>query len=211
MATVRITKELTNDIIDNAKAKFRDSIKKAEDSRPGHHWGDYIYEVIFGKYVPIMAQLPDGFIGTMSRVHVHRVGVHGVQLYFEFSAPKMWPGTLPPQAPAENHYNSSLLLNSSPVWNDLHAEVEAWKDRCAAARKRSQEFTEGVSKVLENFSTLAPALKEWPPLWELVPDWAKNKHEEITEKRSKADKPTVDKDVLGRLTGAITAAKLGGL
>jgi hypothetical protein len=210
MATVRITKELTNDIIDNAKAKFRDSIKKAEDSRPGHHWGDYIYDAIFGEYAPIMAQLPDGFIHKTNRLLVHRVADLSIQLYFEFSAPKMWPGTLPPQAPAENHYNSSLLLNSSPVWDDLRDEVKAWKDRCEAARKRSQEFTEGVSKVLENFSTLAPALKEWPPLWELVPDWTKNKHKEITEKR-KADKPTVDKDVLGRLTGAITAAKLGGL
>jgi hypothetical protein len=212
MATVRITKELTDAIIDNAKAKFHDSIKKADDSRPGHHWGDYIYDAIYGQYVPIMAQLPAGFIGTINKVLVRRFGPYQIDLYFEFSAPKLWPNCLPPQAPVENHYGNALMLDSShPVWDDLHAEVKAWKDRCDAARKRSQEFTGGVSKVLENFSTLAPALKEWPPLWELVPEYYKNKHKEITEKRSKADKPAVDKDVLGKLTGAITAAKLGVL
>lgn len=210
MATVRITKELTNDIITAAKAKFRDSIKKAEDSRPDHHWGDYIYDAIYGEYAPIMAQLPAGFIHATNRMLIRKVGPHSIDLYFEFSAPKLWPGTLPPEAPAENHYSQALVLDHSPVWNDLRDEVKAWKDRCEAARKRAQEFTEGVSKVLENFSTLAPALKEWPPLWELVPDWAKNKHKEITEKRQ-SDKPAVDKDVLGKLTGAMTAVKLGGL
>ena len=210
MATVRITKELTTDILAHARAKFSDSIKKAEDSRPDHHWGDYIYDAIYGEYAPIMAQLPAGFIHTTNRVLIRKVGPYLIDLYFDFSAPKLWPGTLPPEAPAENHYSQALTLDDSPVWNDLRAEVMAWKGRCDAARKRSQEFTEGVSKVLENFSTLAPALKEWPPLRELVPDWAKNKHKEITEKR-KSDKPAVDKDVLGRLTGAITAAKLGGL
>jgi hypothetical protein len=210
MATVRITKELAGNIIANAKDKFIDGIKKAEASRPDHHWGDYIYDAIYGQYVPIMAQLPAGFIGTASRLHVRKVGGHNMELYFDFSAPKLWPNCLPPQAPAESHYSHSLILDSSPVWDSLVAEVAAWKDRCAAARKRSQEFTEGVSKVLENFSTLAPALKEWPPLWELVPEYAKNKHKEITEKRQSV-KPNVDKDMLGRMTGAITAAKLGGL
>jgi hypothetical protein len=210
MATVRITKELTKDIISAAKAKFSDSIKKAEDSRPDHHWGDYIYDAIYGEYAPIMAQLPAGFIHTTNRVLIRKVGPYPVELYFDFSAPKLWPGTMPPEAPAENHYSQALVLNNSPVWNDLLDEVKAWKDRCDAARKRSKEFTEGVSKVLENFSTLAPALKEWPPLWELVPDWAKNKHKEITEKRQ-SGKPAVDKDVLGKLTGAMTAVKLGGL
>jgi hypothetical protein len=75
---------------------------------------------------------------------------------------------------------------------------------------RSQEFTEGVSKILSSFSTLAPALKEWPPLWELVPEHAKNKHKEITEKR-KADKPSIDNSTLNTLTAAMIASKLGGL
>jgi hypothetical protein len=210
MATVRITKELTNDIIDAAKEKFKDSIKKAVDSRPDHHWGDYIYDAIFGAYAPIMAQLPDGFIGTTSRVHVRKVGGHNVDLYFDFSAPKLWPNCLPPEAPAENHYSSAISLDSSPVWDNFLAEVIAWKGRCDAARRRAQEFTEGVSNVLSSFSTLAPALKEWPPLWELVPEWTKNKHKEITEKRQ-SGKPNVDKDVLGKLTGAMTAVKLGVL
>lgn len=138
MATVRITKELTDAIIVAAKAKFFDSLMKAADSRPDHHWGDYIYDAIFGAYAPIMAQLPDGFIGTSSGVHVREVGGHNTELYFDFSAPKLWPNCLPPQAPAARNYSDSLILDSSPVWDNLLAEVVAWKDRCDAARRRSQ-------------------------------------------------------------------------
>jgi len=67
-----------------------------------------------------------------------------------------------------------------------------------------------VASVLNSFSTLAPALKEWPALWELVPDYAKNKYKEITEKRG-ASKANIDKEMLGWMTGAMTAAKLRGL
>lgn len=210
MATVRITKDLTEDILRNAKNKFGDAIRKAEASRPDHHWGDYIYDAIYGKYAPIMAQLPDGFISTTNRVHVRKVSGHSVDLYFDFSAPKLWPNCLPPQGPAESHYSHAISLDSSPVWDALLAEVVSWKGRCETARKRAQEFTEGVSTVLGNFSTLAPALKEWPPLWELVPEPVKERHKEITVKEKK-EKPSVDRNTLGRLTGAMTAVKLGGL
>ena len=210
MATVRITKELTDAIVNNAKGKFADSLRKAEDSRPDHHWGDYIYDAIFGMYTPIMAQLPTGFIPTRDRVTVRRVGIHPVEMYFDFTTPKPWPAVLPPSPPAELHYGGAVMLDASPVWDNLLKEVQDWRERVKVAIERRQEFIQGVANVLSSFSTLAPALKEWPPLWELVPEYAKNKHKEITEKRS-ADKASIDKDMLGKMTGAMTAAKLGGL
>jgi hypothetical protein len=211
MATVRITKELDKHIIQNAKVKFKDSIAKAEASRPDHHWGDYIYERIFGDYIPIMEQLPAGFFGTTTEIRVQTVGSAPCNLPFNLSTPRRWPNALPEDAPARRSYSgAALTLTDDLVWGELYAEVVAWKDRCDKARLRAQEFTEGVSKILSSFSTLAPALKEWPPLWELVPEYAKNKHKEITEKR-KSDRSTIDSSTLNTLTAAMTASKLGGL
>jgi len=211
MATVRITKELSETIISNARAKFSGAIKRAEDSRPDHHWGDYIYEKIFGKYIPVMESLPDGFIPTTTTIRIQSVGGLSFNLAFDLTRTRRWPAALPPKAPAEqNYYGGTIRLKDDLVWGELYAEVAAWKDRCDKARRQAQEFTEGVSKILSSFSTLAPALKEWPPLWELVPDYAKNKHKEITEKR-KSDKPALDNSTLTTLTAAMAASKLGGL
>jgi hypothetical protein len=63
-----------------------------------------------------------------------------------------------------------------------------------------------VTKVIEAHATLAPALKVWPPLWELIPDEYKDRHREIKVQGKK--EVTIDVD-LGKLTAMSTAAKFG--
>jgi hypothetical protein len=63
-----------------------------------------------------------------------------------------------------------------------------------------------VKKVTEAYSTLAPALKAWPPLWDLIPEDVKNTHRKIVE-RTKND-VVLDVDI-GKLTALSTAAKFG--
>lgn len=212
MATVRITKELADTVLQKAKGKFHEHLVKAESSAPtGTQWGDYIYDKTFGKYLPIMQQLPTEFFEHRTGITVQRIGGQYVNLTFEMSSPMPWPKRTPADAPAEvSGYGGSFIsLKDDPVWDQLCAEVTAWKTRCDAIRRQSQEFTEGVSKLLSSYSTLAPALKAWPPLWELLPEHIKNKHKEITV-RNKPEKAAPDVDTT-RLTAVMTASKLGGL
>ena len=211
METVRITKELTEAILGKARAKFTDRIKAAEESAPtGTKWGDYIYDKLFGQYVPIMNQLPAEFFNRRDSIAVQRINGEYINLTFTMSSRKPWPAYLPEDAPVEQvGYGNSIALSDDLMWGELYAEVMAWKQKCSAVRKQAQEFTEGVSKILSTYSTLAPALKAWPPLWELVPERTKNKHKEITE-RKKPEKAAPDVDV-NRLTAVLTASKLGGL
>jgi hypothetical protein len=213
MATVRITKELTDIVRQRAKGKFHDRLVKAENSAPtGTQWGDYIYEKILGQYLPIMQQLPTEFFEHRTRIATQRTGYgQYVNLTFELSSPKPWPKNLPADAPAEvSGYDGSFIsLKDDPVWEQLCAEVTAWKTRCDAIRRQSQEFSDGVSKLLSTYSTLSPALKAWPPLWELLPEHIKNKHKEITV-RNKPEKAAPDVDTT-RLTAVMAASKLGGL
>lgn len=209
MATVRITKELTEQITDNARAKFADRIKAAEATAPVG-WGDYIYEKLFGRYIPLMEQLPEEFFDVADKIAVQRVGGQAVNLHFTLSSRKRWPKRLPADAPAEvNYYGGALILKDDLMWGELYAEVVAWKDKCAAILKQAGEFTEGVSKILASYSTLSPALKAWPPLWELVPEHTKNKHKEIVE-RKKPEKEVPDIDTT-KLTAVLAASKIGGL
>lgn len=212
MATVRITKELTDIILRGAKGRFHDRIVKAENSAPtGTEWGDYIYGKTFGKYLPIMQQLPIEFFEHRTGFTVQRISGEYVNLTFEMSSPMPWPKNLHADAPAEvrGYSGGYLNLKDDLVWGELHAEVAAWKTRCDAIRSQSQEFVEGVSKLLSSYSTLAPALKAWPPLWELLPEYTKNKHKEITV-RNKPEKAAPNVDTT-RLTTVMAASKLGGL
>jgi hypothetical protein len=63
-----------------------------------------------------------------------------------------------------------------------------------------------VKKVIEAYTTLAPALKAWPPLWELIPENYKNKHRQVVEREKKEVKLDVD---INKLTALSTAAKFG--
>lgn len=208
MAVVRITKELKEHILNNARRKFADRIKAAEDSAPVG-WGDYIYEKVFGSYIPIMEQLPQQFFEQKSTITVTRIAGEACSLNFSLSDSKRWPKNLPFEAPAEQDaYGSYLYLNSDLVWGELYAEFKAWKTRVNNIKAQRDEFAAGVTKVLDSFSTLSPALKAWPPLWELVPEWYKTKHKEIVERKKSDQTPELDTT---KLTAVMAASKLGGI
>jgi len=102
MAVVRITKQLTEDILDVAKTKFFDRIKAAEASAPtGEQWGEHIYEKILGKHIPVMEQLPTEFFYTKNKIIVNRLSGSPVNLSFNLSSAKRWPVHIPSDAPAE--------------------------------------------------------------------------------------------------------------
>lgn len=213
MATVRITKELTEDILHNAKNKFGDAIRKAGEAKPEDKWGDYIYDKLFGEYYHTMKQLPQSFFNYHQHITIASVGGIHINAQFALSEPKPFPMALPADMGrdvAQREWNGQYRLGNDLMWGELYAEVMRWHDKLLRLKDQQRLFCEGVSTVLSNFSTLAPALKEWPPLWELVPEPVKARHKEITVKEKK-EKPSVDKNTLGRLTGAMTAVKLGGL
>ena len=61
---------------------------------------------------------------------------------------------------------------------------------------------------MEKFTTLAPALKVFPALWELVPDEAKERHKKIREKVVKEiDTSNID---LKSMAATVTFNKLRG-
>ena len=84
-------------------------------------------------------------------------------------------------------------------------EVREWQDRIKAVQLKRDEFVEQVQKIITAHATLAPALKMWPPLWDLIPDNYKDKHREIKEREKKDVVVNVD---LSTLTATVVANKL---
>jgi hypothetical protein len=211
MATVRFSKELQDDIIKRAKAVFDKQLTAAEESRPdATAWGEKIYNTLFGEYTPILNAVPQEFLYMVDQIEIGRVGDTRCHLRFILSTPRPWTRKFKDTeyARANSGYDStSINLLNHPAWAEFQAEIKAWQERVTAVQNKRTEFVEQVKKIIEAHATLAPALKMWPPLWDLVPEKYKEKHREIVERTKKDVAVQVD---LGALTAAVVANKIGG-
>ena len=208
MATVRFSKELIDRIVKQATAKMEPPVQKARAQKPDNSWGQRIYDTLFLEVKPIISQVPAGWMRTVKSIEISEVGGRHCGMTFEFATPQPWPHefTESELAKKRSSYGDSISLKDHLVWGEFHAEVTAYHQRVQEAAKRRDEFVDAVKKICNTYSTLAPALKAWPPLWELVPEDVKDKHREIKEREKKEVVLEVD---LGKLTALSTAAKFG--
>lgn len=208
MATVRFSKELIERIITQAVIKMTPAFEKAQEQKPDNTWGQRIYDTLFLDVKPVLAQLPAGWVKTVKSIRIYEVSGLYCDLDFTFATPQPWPETFPESelAHSRSSYAPVIGLTDHLVWSEFHAEAATYMRRVAEATERRNEFVEAVKKICNAYSTLAPALKAWPPLWELVPEDVKDKHREIVG-RTKTE-VVLDVDI-GKLTAMSTAAKFG--
>lgn len=213
MAVVRITKELKSSVRDIARATFGDAIRAAENDKPEDRWGPYIYDKIYGEYYHKMKELPREFFRYSDTIDVSRVGDILVSRIFTLGEPRPVPPVpVSKRDIAESRHNGGLDLKHCDEFREIEEEYRQYMDKYVALRRKRAEFVANIGAVLDNFTTLAPALKAWPPLWDLLPDYYKDKHKEVVERTPKEkDNPSLDKAVLDKLTGVVVAKKLGGL
>lgn len=209
MATVRFSGELVAQIEKNARAKMQPAVGRAEQSRPDNSWGQTIYNTLFQDVAPLLAQMPTHWLQTTSDFTVEKVGDLECDLSFKFATPQPWPRefvTSELATKTRSYYANHIGLTNHPAWVDFRAEVAAYRDRVKAAYDRRTEFVSMVKTVCGAYATLAPALKAWPPLWDLIPENVKDKHRQVVEREKKEVKLEVD---LNKLTAMSTAAKFG--
>jgi hypothetical protein len=215
MATVRFSGELVESIKLKANELFFPAIRAAQDTKDPS-WGDRVYAVMLGEWEERMNALPSDFLTERADITVNEVKVALPELNFggpgdlPFSRPKRWPNQLdilatPGLVPC-NTYRGVAIDGNDPCWGTLPAEFRAYRDRIIAEQEKQQTFLEGVRQVLGAYTTLAPALKAWPPLWDLLPSDTQRRHKEIVE-RKKNDNRLEGVDLSG-LTAAVTLSKL---
>lgn len=209
MATVRFSQELKDEIIKRARNMFHNQLLVAQDSRPSHDWGDKIYNILFAEHIPTLNAVNPMFLKTVDSISIDQVGSAHCNLKFELKNKRAWPYEFQDSEYAKrtSTYGNDITLKDHLVWGELFAEVKAWRERIATVNRKRDEFVSAVDKVISAHATLAPALKMWPPLWDLVPDQYKDRHREVKErvKRDVAEEIGVD---LGALTAAVVAHKI---
>jgi hypothetical protein len=213
MATVRFSQKLREQIIHNAGTKLRPGVTRATEQKPDNAWGQRIYDTLFGDLQPALAQLPPGWTSETDKIEIEAVGDQQCALEFKLGKTQPWPVKFPKTKLAAKKYDfrSELILYNHSAWAEFYAEVKAYRARIDAAVAKQNEFIESVKKIINAYETLAPALKAWPPLWELVPTETKDRHREIVERtaRGKGEAPALEGVDLDKLTAMATAAKIG--
>ena len=85
-------------------------------------------------------------------------------------------------------------------------EFKEYNRKVFEIRNKQEKFLEGVNKIMDTYSTLAPALKAWQPLWDLLDDNTKERHKKVVERKKSSD---ADLGVnLNDMTAAVTFSKL---
>lgn len=109
-----------------------------------------------------------------------------------------------------SYNNFTLRLPTTALPPDMRQAAEDKFRQANQSTDDARTFQNNVSKLIEHYTTLAPALKEWPALWDLLPDYAQVKHKEIREKRQKRSaKEELDLS-LDKMTGTVVASKISG-
>lgn len=217
MAVVRISQKLADDIVSSVDKLFQERISKQRNAAP--QWGDRLYDIAMEPYRAHVAALPLGFFTAVDTLTVVGCDLGGTTTYpvsisHKLSQKRPVPLDFPPGGRVRRHGNYSYnLILLGGVWAEYHKEHLAWCTELQRLHDELSVYKTQVRQIVGQYSTLAPLLKQWPAAWELLPDYAKEKHKEIKERKPRA--PTVKTESgeevevdLNKLTGAIVAHKL---
>ena len=211
MATVRFSANLISDIISNAGTNF----EKQKDAayKVDHSWGTRIYDHVFRDYQHHMAALPKVFFEQCNNFTLESVQPLDLKVDIKFdlphsySFPKAYPAGFKWQSNWNNQVVKYIYDSSDPFDIELCEYLTGRNNAIISVRKIEDEFVDSVLKICNSFVTLAPALKAWPPLWDLLPLSAKDKHLEVVERKS--SKPELSPDIdIDKMTATIVASKL---
>jgi hypothetical protein len=212
MAVVRISDDLKNGVLANAKRLFDSQLDAAQKAAPDIV--DQVLALVYTDILPHAKAMPKEMFEWADNASVtitnngRNALIHKRPTNIKFpkfqSSVKLSDGVhLSPYGGA------AITLPDTPKYESYIKQMREWDDHVRNIEKQRDEFVDGVKKVLNAHATLAPALKAWPPLWDLVPEEYKNRHRKVVE-RTKPE-ATIAPDVdLNKLTSLVVASKLGG-
>jgi len=209
MAVVRFSEELKKAVTDNAKALFSNRISAAYKASPPI--GGEVADLVYAQFMPAVNMLPQELFQWSKRIEI-RVPYSPTSIEVSYEASREYPkpgnrikmddGTI-----IDSMFSISFKLPDTPKYKTYIEQIVAWRENINVLEKQRDEFVSGVKAVIEAHSTLAPALKAWPPLWDLVPELFRERHRKVVERTKPASTAELDVD-LTSLTAAVTIAKI---
>lgn len=205
MATVRISAKLKDDVRTNARKMFEKRVSESMKF-PIPDLGEKVFMLWLESDMDMARDYEvvkrRGWFGD-DRPHIQIRSINGLRIttHFPMAVARPLPRTFHP-------YEHGVVLQSEFA-QPLADAILQQREESEAVKKESEAFQQKVKIFLERHTTLKQALTEWPAMWDLLPQWAKDEHNRQTGKP--ADKRAADEreqfDV-SDLTAAVVTAKL---
>lgn len=211
MATVRITKELTDRLVRLGDLPFGTQYDNARTAASFDHYAEAVWGALWMEHASAVKALPEYAFQHSLNIQA-RVPVGDTIRDITMALPQRMPmpTVVPDNALIEGSasYNRMIRLRPVPHWDGLIGEVTAWVDTLRTIDSQRKAFRLNLERLLGAYSSLAPALKAWPPLWDLLPDDVKEKHKNVTKREKK--EVALDGIDLSSMTATLTVRKLLG-
>lgn len=211
MATVRISNDLAERILGNARALFTKRDNALDQARPDNWAPGQLLNRWFDadprRRSTLEAMVSLGWSTTTSYTNFRLMDSASNLIHTEHVPT---PGIQLPSAIV----NSINVREGTGPDTVFAAEIEFFKNIKKEKRELNAEataFIEQVRKVVRNCSTLKQALSVWPGIWELVPQEFKDKHNEVSERKTaERVKDELAIDVQSLNVGLVTAKIVNG-
>lgn len=189
MAMVNISQKLVRDAIDIANEQFSARRIRVETEFKLPMTGDEVYDLTFGRWYNGMMSMPTEFFCWTSELMVSSVGKQSCNLVLILSTKKPFPTNFPDQPTFRrmDRYgpSSRIQLSSDEQWQPLGDALRTKAMAIEEIESQKQTFTDTLRTLLSKHTTLASALKEWPPLWDYLSDEIKQRHSAPTVRNKK--------------------------
>ena len=234
MATVRISGYLKDQVennIENMFSKRKREAKETYDRSLGKYIADNLYPEEIQKHIdglPLKmfkttsSLLLDGFY-NLTPEQTNRISdkEKDMKNSMEFNAEDV-SNTIPVLYNSSNDveiikgykqmYGSEVKLDASlDKWSKVFDEYVRYNNDIIQIERQERDYKLQVASILDSYATLAPCLKVWEHLYELLPADIQEKHKEVKEKRtvSKAEDLQASIDT-AKLTTTLVTSKLTG-
>jgi hypothetical protein len=205
MATVRISVKLKDDIKVNARKLFEKRLSEVSKF-PIPDIGERVFMLWLESDMDMerdyqLMEKRGWFTHRNSSIQIRSINSVPLHAYHEMSKVRSLPSPLAP-------YGAGVDLNSEHA-QPLADALTKWRAEQKEVEAENTAFQQKVKVFLERHTTLKQALTEWPAMWDLLPQWAKDEHNRQTEKpadrRAREEKDQFD---VSDLTAAVVTAKL---
>ena len=166
---VRISDRLIGEVAGNISDLYKYFAEDIEKHKPDV--GDRIYELLYGPYLSRMQDLPETFFRKLDRMEVKAVAGEHLGYSFKLSSVRLGAYTHPPGDNVEGFekHSDKVNIKYTKYTEDLCGAILSWHKQKTDIYEVRNNATQAVRRVLREHKSLAPAIKAFPPLVDLLP------------------------------------------
>lgn len=165
---IRISDKLKTEVANAIDRVYGASMQAAMADKPD--LGDTLYRLMYEPHFESMSRLPLEFFRHMDKLEVQKVDGLDITIDFKLSNKKLMGWKHPvSDSFKEGTYGDKITIYLTEETEEIVNTIKAWWDVRGGVVTTREASKKEVKRVMDSFKSLAPAIKMFPPLVELLP------------------------------------------